>query len=255
MTGQTMPLDQNSSPSSFPWLARIGTLLVLGSGALAARLICEMTVWTWERGPQMVGFQLIHGSGVLLLLFPLVLACWLLFGVVDLLWRWWKRSPVSYANLIVMALAIAVYGLLSPSYGFWERMFVDRLSRGPYAGDVIVHAAALGDLDTVKTFLAYGVSPDARSQSGSTALLGATVQGDTKVVEYLISAGADINATNGVGQSALQIAIAEQRDDVARVLRAHGAVTPQQKEQTGKSLIDEQMTRNSDGADAKPTDK
>jgi hypothetical protein len=45
------------------WLRISGVLVFMGSAILAARLIWEQTVWTWERGPQMVGFSLAHGPG------------------------------------------------------------------------------------------------------------------------------------------------------------------------------------------------
>lgn len=34
-----------------------GLILFIGTVTLAARLIWEQTVWTWERGPQMIGYS------------------------------------------------------------------------------------------------------------------------------------------------------------------------------------------------------
>jgi hypothetical protein len=37
------------------WLLVLGVIPLIGTALLAVRLIWEQTVWTWERGPQMVG--------------------------------------------------------------------------------------------------------------------------------------------------------------------------------------------------------
>jgi hypothetical protein len=47
----------------------IGIPIVAAAWVLAARLVWEQTVWSWDRGPQRVGFSLMHsGLGVLLIL-------------------------------------------------------------------------------------------------------------------------------------------------------------------------------------------
>jgi hypothetical protein len=173
------------------WLAGIGFFLVFGSGALAARLIWEMTVWSWERGPQMVGFRLVHSGGAILLFFPILLICWLLITVLYLARQAWRNRKVSRACLIAMALSVIVLGVQELSYGFWLRLFVERLVKGPYAGDFLVQAAAVGDLATVETFVAHGLSPNARNRRGQSALNGAGVGRSTRVIQYLISVGAD----------------------------------------------------------------
>ena len=55
------------------WLQFSGMVIFAGAAMLSARLIWEQTVWTWERGPQMVGFSLAHGPGAILFIFPLLL--------------------------------------------------------------------------------------------------------------------------------------------------------------------------------------
>src|SRR5450631_1182523 len=98
-----------SGTSRFPpWLLGIGLFALFGSGALAARLIWEMTVWTWESGPQMVGFKLIHGSGALLVLFPFLLISWLAVAAAYTLWRLLKRRPLSRFSLGAMALSVGL---------------------------------------------------------------------------------------------------------------------------------------------------
>jgi hypothetical protein len=90
------PDPKPSASSRFPlWLLGFGLFALLGSAALATRLIWEMTVWTWERGPQNVGFMLVHGSGGILLLFPFLLVLWLAVAIAYTLWRLLKRRGSS----------------------------------------------------------------------------------------------------------------------------------------------------------------
>jgi hypothetical protein len=63
------------------WLLALGAVPLIGTALLAGRLLWEQTVWTWERGPQMVGFSLAHGSGAVLLMAPFLLAFWVAVGV------------------------------------------------------------------------------------------------------------------------------------------------------------------------------
>jgi hypothetical protein len=194
----TDPKPTASSKFSL-WLLGIGLFALLGSAALAARLIWEMTMWTWERGPQNIGFMLVHGSGAILVLFPPVLILWLAVAIAYTLWRLLKRRPLSRSSVITMVLSVGLLWVLSLPYGFWQRLFIDRLISGPKAAKLFVYAASLDDLDAVKTFLAYGIPVDIRDR-GKTALNGAAAGGKTEVVKYLIAAGADENATGYLGR-------------------------------------------------------
>jgi len=60
--------------------------------------------------------------------------------------------------------------------------------------------------------------------SGWTALLFAAVNGDEKLVEYLIRQGAFVNQTSDEGQSALSLARQEKYESLIQLLRKHGAL-------------------------------
>jgi hypothetical protein len=209
--------------SRFPrWLLAVGVILLFGSGVLAARLIWEQTALTWERGPQNIGYSFIHGSGAILVFFPLVLVVWLAASVTYTLWRLLRRRPLSRSSVIVMVLSIGLLGVLWLPYGFWQRSFIDRLISGPHAGKFFVYDAAVGDLATVKAFLAHGIPVDIQVD-GKTALHGAAVEGQLEVIKYLIAAGADVNATDRLGTSPLDVAISENHKEAAAYLSDHGA--------------------------------
>lgn len=70
----------------------------------------------------------------------------------------------------------------------------------------LVQAAESGDLARVNALLAGGVQVNARVEKGATALSSAACFGHEKIVRALIDAGADVNVTDGFGQSPLMLA-------------------------------------------------
>lgn len=208
----------------FPlWFAIVGLASIFSAAALAGRLIWEQTVWTWARGPQMVGFSLAHGGGALLLLSPILLIIWIILAVILTLRHLIKKRSIVATVWIELGVAITILSLLLLPYDFWQRLFADRLAHGSHAGEFITYAAATGDLGTVKALLAHGAPIDITDRSGKTGLHAAAVQGQTKILEYLISKGANINAIDRYGDSPLEIAIAEKHDEAAKFLSERGA--------------------------------
>jgi ankyrin repeat protein len=123
----------------------------------------------------------------------------------------------------VLAGCALVVSLLFVPYSMWQRMFVEKLARGPHAADFLTYSAATGDLGTVEAFLQRGLSIDARDRDGSTALQGAAVGGQIEVVEYLVAHGANPNLRNDFGNTALDNAREMKRPTVVWYLEHHGA--------------------------------
>lgn len=67
----------------------------------------------------------------------------------------------------------------------------------------LVAAAVNGDTKAVSLLLGAGVSPDAKGQSGMTALHVAAQTGRTEVVDLLLAAGADVNVKDANGLTPL----------------------------------------------------
>lgn len=87
-----------------------------------------------------------------------------------------------------------------------------------------VNAAIQGNLDKVKTLIKNGANIDAIDNRGVTALIGASTSGKLEVVKYLITQGANINVTlknNGI--NALMMASAGGHLEVVKFLVANGA--------------------------------
>jgi hypothetical protein len=91
--------------------------------------------------------------------------------------------------------------------------------------DFLVMSAVEGNLEAVKLFVAAGYSPDTKDR-GSPAIVSAAMFGQPHVVQYLIEAGADVNATDDVNTTALmRLADKCEATDTIRLLLKSGART------------------------------
>jgi len=89
----------------------------------------------------------------------------------------------------------------------------------------LIQAASRGDTTALQAQLAAGADPNSVDNSyveGWTALMAALEHGHAAVVEALVRAGADVNARNGFGATALDIALANGQTKMAEVLRKVG---------------------------------
>jgi ankyrin repeat protein len=84
-------------------------------------------------------------------------------------------------------------------------------------------AATHGDVEGVREMLAAGADVDARNRHGQTALILAAHRGHLKIVEALIEAGADLNVTAKYNLTGLMLAIVAGHVGVARLLALTGA--------------------------------
>ena len=87
-----------------------------------------------------------------------------------------------------------------------------------------LHAAALhGHQNVVELLLGHGAEADARDSSGGTALMVASEFGHGAVVEALLARGAEVDARAHDGRTALMEACRRGHADVVRVLLDRGA--------------------------------
>ena len=91
-------------------------------------------------------------------------------------------------------------------------------------GDSIWSAAAEGNLNSVKKYLAKGLDINAKGGSlKSSALLSATLYDQVKMAEFLIQNGADVNAKGDDGGTALHAATFLGQYEIAKLLIQNGA--------------------------------
>ena len=86
----------------------------------------------------------------------------------------------------------------------------------------LMHAAALGSLDTVRLLIEHGADVNARSAAGATALMWAAA--DPAKVRLLVERGADVKAASESGRTALLLAAMSDRSaETVRLLLERGA--------------------------------
>ena len=76
------------------------------------------------------------------------------------------------------------------------------------------------DLEIVKYLLENGADINAKDNYGTTALMKASSNGQLEIVQFLIENGADINIKNNEGKTALDVAATKE---IKKVLRKAGA--------------------------------
>lgn len=84
-------------------------------------------------------------------------------------------------------------------------------------------AVTRGDVEAVRQLLQSGADVNARDRYGQTALMLAAHHGHREVVETLVGSGADLNVTAKYNLSALMLAIVAGHAAIARLLARAGA--------------------------------
>lgn len=87
----------------------------------------------------------------------------------------------------------------------------------------LMDAARQGDTATVQSLLSQGANVNATDAHGGTALMVAAVNGHTATVQALIDAGADVNRAHNFGKTALMLATEKGHTAVVDLLVQAGA--------------------------------
>jgi len=186
----------------------------------------------------MVGFSLAHTGPLMELLASLaLLGVWVLLALVWVLRTRFIGRPLRRRNLAVLLVSVVVVGLPFVPYGIWQRSTISLLGPGRFGAETLSYAAAVGDLGTVKSLLAKGLSVDTRNDNGGTPLMGAAVQGKNSVIKFLVGRGASVNLQDASGSTALMNAAEMHHPDTVRLLLKYGA-DPALRNHDGKTAAD-----------------
>jgi uncharacterized protein len=110
---------------------------------------------------------------------------------------------------------------------------------GPDLTARLIEAARSGAADEVRSLLERGADVEARDQNGATALVAAAYGNHVEVGRLLIEAGADVDAKDETEQSAFLIATSEVGDDprLLELTLANGADVNAKDSYNGTGLI------------------
>jgi uncharacterized protein len=89
--------------------------------------------------------------------------------------------------------------------------------------DRLVMASELGDVKEVTGLLEKGANPNALDSMGRTALMTSAIAGNIEIVRLLLERGADVNTPNAQGGTALVGAIVNSRPEIFHLLLAKRA--------------------------------
>jgi hypothetical protein len=130
--------------------------------------------------------------------------------------------------------------------GEWKRLSDNqqykrraKLCAPPTPAEAFISAARAGDLAAMQKLLARGVDVNATAyESGGTALMAASVNGQTEAVRALLRKGANVNAKDKFGRTALLSGAGAiiRRLEIVRALLDRGADVNARSNETGFAL-------------------
>ena len=191
-----------------------------GAFLLTARLVYEQTFLTWANGAQMVGFSLAHQQ-ILFLFWGGVSMCaayiWLFVVAVILVKRRFKL--VSLWQWTTVGLTALTLGLNYVPYAAWE-LWMSRIPGSKVTReDAVSMAAFSGQVSLVNMLLPKETSKDQLN----TILFTAANGNQPKLIEHMLSKGANINSTDKDGETPLSAAAQAGYLNAVKVLLDHGA--------------------------------
>ena len=85
----------------------------------------------------------------------------------------------------------------------------------------LIHSAMRGDLESVSALIKYGADVNATNYIGQTALMKAVGHGRVEVVKLLLKHGADVNATSAYHHTAISLALWRENVEIVKLLVEH----------------------------------
>lgn len=139
----------------------------------------------------------------------------------------WGISNRSLGSCLILLFTMLV--LCSSCAGLTAKRSHDSSSAPPASthaneqDESLFKSVFAGDLEKAELALNAGANVNAVNEHGLTALMAASLGGHNKIAELLVSKGADINAKTGDGNTALLMALGNSHPESAKLLISKGA--------------------------------
>ena len=178
----------NDSPPKerfYGFIIASGWIISVSATYVALRLTYEHTVLTLRNGPQMVGFALLHGPGLVPVFLSLLSIIWMPVAIVLIIVRVIRKSRVRM--LIIQAAIISMmFGLQSVPEEYWRLTLLNmNLVDNNLKCQFFTEAGMFGQKQLI-----FRLFPDCQDK-GAVALYNASLGGHLEIVRYLAEQGTD----------------------------------------------------------------
>jgi Ankyrin repeats (3 copies) len=213
-----------------------GVVLATGSILFTARIVCEQTLLAWTRGAPMTESPapqfVLDWIG---LSFVILAALW---AAAIVILSAHERSGISSVNRWLIALALLCCGLWLIPAMEWRLMVLRVHGTERVPKSWVVGAAGSGEIRLLDYLLANGADASTRTSAGESALGAAAAADQTAAAALLIARGARLeNRTRITFETPLTEAAKMNHLDMVRLLLDHGADIDA-KDVTGRTALD-----------------
>ncbi len=221
---------------STDWITDLGVVLGTAAALFTARIVCEQTLLAWTGGVQMTGIPVPQ-----LALDWIGLVCVLLglpWTIVVVTRSMRGGSRISVTNRRLIVLLIVCCGLWLVTAEQWK-LLVLRVHGPQHAPrSWVVGAAAAGDIRLLEHLLTAGADPDVQAPNGQSALGAAAAAGQTATARLLIARGAHLEGRSRLTlDTPLTEAAQMNQVDMVRLLLDRGADV-NARDAMGRSALD-----------------
>ena len=157
----------------------------------------------------------------------------------------WNEATVQAYQKFLRAAGLQAAETLTPETLKTLRTMAKQRAKATPPPDALHRAAKAGNLDGLKAALAAGADVNARDGRGWTALMHAVNKGYVLLVEPLLAAKADLDVRGPDGATALFMAVAHGQTEIIALLMKAGADVSI-KGPKGKTVVDVARTRYGD---------
>jgi hypothetical protein len=214
----------------------LGVVLATASVLFTARIVCEQTLFAWTRGVPMTGSPVpLYGLDWIGLLCVILALLWAIASVIVSVR---ERSGITAIERWLIALIVLCCGLWLVPAVEW-RLAVLRVHGTQHVPKSwVVGAAGSGEIRLLDYLLANGANADTRTSAGESALAAAAAADQSAAATLLIARGARLeNRTRIALETPLTEAAKMNRLAMVQLLLDHGADI-EAKDVTGRSALD-----------------
>jgi hypothetical protein len=199
-----------------------GAALTAATVLFTARVVCEQTLLTWTGGVRTMRFSPAQFGPDFFGLLCLILG--ILWALAVVVMSVAGRQRISTANRWLIALLLVCCGLWLVPYEEWKLLMVRAHGVEHTPKNWIVRAAASGEIRLLNFLLANGLDVNTRTRSGRTPLGAAAAAGQIDAARLLIARGARLEDRTLISRETPLIEAAQMNHaDLVELLLDHGA--------------------------------